>query len=60
VRLNAVEPAELEVRVKMVRFLARITEEDDRELQQSFGRCSTWAKRHGKDPSVNYVAPTVE
>lgn len=57
---QVVDRGTLEVKVRMVRFLARITEDDDRELQQSYGRCSAWAKRHDKDPSLSYVAPTVQ
>jgi hypothetical protein len=46
-----------EVRPKMFRLLARITEDDNREFQESYGRCSLWARRHDKSPEVNYVAP---
>lgn len=49
-----------EVRPKMFKLLARITDEDDREFQQSYARCSGWLRRHDKDPSVNYVAPEPE
>lgn len=45
------------VRPKMFRMLARITDADDREFQQSYGRCSAWARRHDKAPGTNYVAP---
>ncbi len=57
---QVVDRGTLEVRPKMFRLLARITEEDNKELQQSYGRCSAWAKRHDKDPSINYTAPTVQ
>jgi hypothetical protein len=46
-----------EVRPKMFRLIARITENDDREFQESYSRCSQWARRHDKSPEVNYVAP---
>ena len=46
-----------EVRPKMFKMLARITENDDREFQQSYSHCSAWARRHDKSPAVNYVAP---
>lgn len=49
-----------EVRPRMFRVLARITEEDDREFQESYGRCSQWARRHDKSPEVNYVAPDIQ
>lgn len=46
-----------EIRPKMFRLLARITDDDNRQFQQSYGRCSGWARRHDKSPSTNYVAP---
>lgn len=52
-----VDQGSSEVRPKMFKVLARITEDDDREFQQSYGRCSTWARRHDKSPTTNYVAP---
>ncbi len=48
-----------EVRPKKFRLLARITEVDDREFQESYGRCSLWARRHDKSPEVNYVPPQI-
>lgn len=50
----------LEARPQKFRILARVTEDDDRELQASYSRASTWAKRHNKDPNVNYVAPKAD
>lgn len=46
-----------EVRPKMFRLFARITDDDDREFQESYGRCSQWARRHDKSPATNYVPP---
>ena len=54
---NVVDAGTSEVRPKMFKVLARITDEDDREFQQSYGRISGWARRHDKSPSTNYVAP---
>jgi energy-coupling factor transporter ATP-binding protein EcfA2 len=54
-----VDRGTLEVHVSMVRLFARITEDDDKELQQSYSRCSQWAKRHDKDGALNYVAPKI-
>lgn len=54
---SVVDRGTSEVRPKMFKMLARITEEDDREFQQSYGRCSAWARRHDKSPATNYVAP---
>lgn len=50
--------ATLEVRPKMFRMLASITTDDDKEFQESYERCSRWARRHDKSPALNYVAPT--
>lgn len=52
-----VDPGTSEVRPKMFKVLARITEDDDREFQQSYGRISAWVRRHDKSPTTNYVAP---
>jgi DNA repair exonuclease SbcCD ATPase subunit len=49
-----------EVRPKMFRLFARITDADDREFQDSYARCSQWARRHDKSAEVNYVAPQPE
>jgi energy-coupling factor transporter ATP-binding protein EcfA2 len=46
-----------EVRPKMFKLLVHITEDDNREFQQSYGRISAWVRRHDKSPSTNYVAP---
>ena len=48
-----------EVRPRKFRLLARITEDDDREFQESYARCSRWARRHDKSPELNYVAPEI-
>jgi hypothetical protein len=52
-----VDPGTSEVRPRMFRLLARITEQDDQEFQQSYARISAWARRHDKSPATNYVAP---
>jgi energy-coupling factor transporter ATP-binding protein EcfA2 len=48
-----------EVRPKKFRLLARITDDDDREFQGSYARCSQWARRHDKSPEINYVPPEI-
>jgi hypothetical protein len=48
-----------EVRPKKFRVLARITDDDDREFQGSYARCSQWARRHDKSPEINYVPPEI-
>jgi len=52
-----VDPGTSEVRPKMFKVLARISDEDNREFQQSYGRVSGWARRHDKSLATNYVAP---
>jgi len=49
----------LEVHMKGVKMLARISEADNQELQESYGRCSQWATRHDKDGALNYTAPSL-
>ena len=56
---RVVDRGTAEVRPKMFRMLAQITDDDDREFQVSYSRCSQWARRHDKSPDVNYVAPDV-
>jgi energy-coupling factor transporter ATP-binding protein EcfA2 len=55
---QVVDRGTLEVRPKSFRILAKITEDDDREFQASYARCSRWARRHDKSGEVNYVPPT--
>lgn len=57
---QVVDRGTLEVRVKLVRLLARITEDDNKQLQESYSRCSLWAKRHDKDGALNYVPPKID
>lgn len=49
----------LEVRVTMLKVAARITEADDKELQDSYKRCSAWT-RHDQDQALNYSPPSVD
>lgn len=46
-----------EVRPQMVRMLAKITEDDNAEYQDGYGKTSKWALRHDKAEETNYVAP---
>jgi len=57
---QVVDKGTSEVRPRMFRVLAQITENDDKEFQASYGRCSTWARRHRKSTDTNYVAPDVD
>jgi energy-coupling factor transporter ATP-binding protein EcfA2 len=57
---QVVDKGTSDVRPKMLRIFARITEDDDKEFQASYGRCSKWLRRHRKSTEANYVAPDVE
>ncbi|GAB3434978.1 hypothetical protein GCM10027569_86540 [Flindersiella endophytica] len=52
---RSLRPRRSELRLKQLRTLSRFTPDDDREYQTGYGRCSTWARRHDKDPEFNYV-----
>ena len=47
----------LEVRPMMVKVLAKFTNEDYMQFNDSYGRVSRWTKRHDKSTHLNYVAP---
>jgi len=57
---HVVDRGTQEVRPRMFRVLAKITEDDDREFQASYAHCSRWARRHDKSIELNYVPPTIE
>lgn len=48
----------LHVSVTMVKIAEQITEEDNRELQESYNRCSGWT-RHDQDVALNYSPPSL-
>lgn len=48
----------LHVSVTMVKIAERITGNDNRELQESYNRCSGWT-RHDQDMALNYVPPAL-
>ena len=56
---RVVDKGTSEVSPKMFRMLARITEDDNKEFQASYGRCSRWLRRHDKSPDTNYVPPDI-
>lgn len=56
---KVVERGTTEVRPKMLRLLARITEQDNNDFQAGYGQVSKWAPRHDKSEEVNFVAPTI-
>jgi hypothetical protein len=55
-----VDRSTFEVRVRMMKFVARITSDDEKEMQESYSRCSQLARRHDKDSELIYTAPDVE
>lgn len=55
-----VDRGTLEVSVTMMKVVARITAGDNETFQDSYKRCSLWAKRHDKDQAVHYMPPTVD
>lgn len=54
-----VDARALEVRVKMLRVIGRVTPEDVTEYDNSYTRISGWAPRHDRDPALNYTPPSV-
>lgn len=50
----------LEVRPKMVKVLARFSDQDYQEFDGSYSRVSQWAKRHDKSATVNFVSPDLD
>ena len=50
----------LEVRPRMVRVLARFTEEDYSVFDDSYRQVSRWARRHDNSAYLNYVPPSLK
>lgn len=50
----------LEVRPKMLKLLARLTPDDNKEFQESYARVSRWARCHDKSPEINFIAPDID
>jgi energy-coupling factor transporter ATP-binding protein EcfA2 len=46
-----------QVKPHKFRILAAITTQDNEDFQAGYARTSEWARRHDKDPEVNFVAP---
>lgn len=44
----------------MMKVLKRITEDDEKQFQVSYGRISAWAPRHDNHPDLNYVSPDLD
>jgi ATPase subunit of ABC transporter with duplicated ATPase domains len=52
-----IDPVTEFIKPQSFRVLAKITDNDNEEFQQSYSRCSTWLRRHDKSQTMNYVAP---
>lgn len=46
-----------EVKPKMFRMLAGVTEQDNTDFQSGYAKTSDWAARHDQAPEVNFVPP---
>ena len=57
---RVLEPSTLETRPLMFRVFARITEDDNSELQEMYSAVSTWTTRHDDSPLSNVPPLTVE
>ena len=55
-----VDRSTTEVRPKLVRILAQITEDDYQDFDASYSVVSTWTRRHDKSEEFSYVAPEPE
>lgn len=52
-----VDRSTTEVKPKLVRILAQITDDDYQDFDASYSAVSTWARRHDKSEEFSYVAP---
>jgi energy-coupling factor transporter ATP-binding protein EcfA2 len=60
VAFKLVDRGTTEVKPRMFRIVAKITDEDNTDFQSGYGATSKWARRHDKSEEVNYVPPTVD
>ena len=59
--INAVvDRATTEVQPRMVKLLARITDDDNLDFQEGYSNVSEWATRHDQSEDKNTVPPTIE
>lgn len=49
-----------QVRMMKFRLLTKITEDDNQDVQEGYGKTSLWGRRHDKAAETNYVAPEPE
>lgn len=55
-----VDRSTTEVKPKLVRILAQISDDDYQDFDASYSAVSTWASRHDKSEEFSYVAPEPE
>lgn len=58
VAFTLADRATAEVRPKMFRMVARITDQDNKDFQEGYEIVSEWAKRHDKSEDVNFTPPS--
>jgi energy-coupling factor transporter ATP-binding protein EcfA2 len=51
------DPDEGEVHPTMLKVIAAVTDDDEKEFQAAYRDVSEWLRRHDTDPGSNYVAP---
>ena len=56
---KVVDRATQEVRPKMIKLLAKITQADDDDYQEGYSEVSKWAPRHDKSEETNFVVPSI-
>ena len=56
---KVVDRGTTEVRPRMIKLLARITEQDNKDFQAGYSQVSKWAPRHDKSEEQNFIAPTI-
>lgn len=54
---KVVERGTTEVRPRMIKLLAQISEDDNLDFQTGYSQVSKWAPRHDKSEEVNFIAP---
>lgn len=57
---KVVDRATQEVKPRMIKLLAKITEADDQDYQDGYSEVSKWAPRHDKSEETNFVVPSID
>jgi len=56
---KVVDRGSSEVRPRMMKMLAKITPDDDKDFQAGYSECSKWARRHDKSEEINFTPPSI-